>query len=193
MTESSRARLLAAAERLIIDEGLKALSIRRIAAETGLNSALIRYYFGSVDGLLTTLAQLNLEPMLGQWAEAPEAEAGLTAVLCGYFAPMWTPARHCPDERALVLIDEIVAHGEPAVRDVVAQPLLVPFERTLAGLAVLRPDLSAGEAAARLSFASAGALGMPPRSHARRLFAGRAASGQLDDALRFALALFAGD
>jgi AcrR family transcriptional regulator len=193
MTESSRARLLAAAERLIIDEGLKALSIRRIAAETGLNSALIRYYFGSVDGLLTTLAQHNLEPMLGQWAEAPGAEAGLAAVLRGYFAPMWAPARHCPDERALVLIDEIVAHGEPAVRDVVAPPLLVPFERTLGGLAVLRPDLYTGEAAARLSFASAGALGMPPRSHARRLFAGRAAFGRLDDALRFAMALFAGD
>lgn len=191
MTDSSRSRLLVAAERLIIEEGLKALSIRRIAAETGLNSALIRYYFGSVDGLLTTLAQHNLEPMLEQWRAAPGAEAGLRAVLHGYFAPMWLPARHCPEERALVVIDEIVAHGDANVREALTAPLLAPFERTLSAIAQLRPDLPADDAAARLGFASAGALGMPPRSRTRRLFAGRSV-GRLDDAVHFAEALFAG-
>lgn len=189
--ESSRTRLLAAAERLIIDEGLKALTIRRVAAATGLNSALITYYFGSVEGLMRELGRLNLEPLLDQWSKSPDAGAGLDAVLKGYFAPMWAPAHFCSDERAIVLLDEIVAHGDPGVRDDIARSLIPPFQRALQALSALVPQFSVEEAAARLSFATAGALGMPPRSRARTLFSEQRPHGNLEDALRFAKALFA--
>lgn len=189
--ESSRTRLLAAAERLIIDEGLKALTIRRVAAATGLNSALITYYFGGMEGLLRELGRVNLEPLLAQWSKSPDAGGGLDGVLRGYFAPMWAPAHFCTDERAIVLLDEIVAHGEPGIRDDIARSLIPPFQRALQALSVLVPQLPSDEAAARLSFATAGALGMPPRSRARALFSELRPRGGLEDALRFAKALFA--
>jgi len=193
MAQETRTRLLAAAERLIIDEGLNAISIRRIAAETGLNSALTRYYFGSVDGLLLQLAETNLRPMLAAWAEPLAPGADVREVLRRYLAPMWLPACHCPGERALVLIDELVAHGDEALRDSMVAPLLGPFERTIAALAGHLPGLAHDDIAARLSFASAGALGMPPRSRTRTLFPGRTPHGSLEGALRFTLMLFAPD
>jgi AcrR family transcriptional regulator len=55
----TRARLLLAAETLVVGEGVHALSVRRIAAAAHANSALIRYHFGGTDGLLRELALRN--------------------------------------------------------------------------------------------------------------------------------------
>jgi len=48
----SRAELLAAAERLLIEKGYAALSVRVVANEAGVNHGLVRYYFGTLDDLL---------------------------------------------------------------------------------------------------------------------------------------------
>ena len=43
---------LDAAERLLIEEGRRGISTRRLAREAGLNHGLVHYYFGSVENLM---------------------------------------------------------------------------------------------------------------------------------------------
>src|SRR5690606_17208082 len=48
---STRARILAAAERLFSHQGLEKATIRGIAAEAGVNIAAVNYHFGSKEAL----------------------------------------------------------------------------------------------------------------------------------------------
>ncbi|MGE5146083.1 MAG: TetR/AcrR family transcriptional regulator [Candidatus Eiseniibacteriota bacterium] len=59
----SRTRLMQAAERLFAERGVRAVSIRDIAAEAGVNSALIAYHFGSKEELFYTVYRSVAEPM----------------------------------------------------------------------------------------------------------------------------------
>jgi AcrR family transcriptional regulator len=47
-----RTAFLDAAERLLVEEGRKGISTRRLAREAGLNHGLVHYYFGTVDNLM---------------------------------------------------------------------------------------------------------------------------------------------
>lgn len=59
--DATRARIMAAAERLIARHGLDAVSIRDITDEAKVNSAAIHYHFRSKRGLI--------EAMLARWAD----------------------------------------------------------------------------------------------------------------------------
>lgn len=48
----SRTALLDAADRLLIERGYGALTVRLVAAEAGVAHGLVRYYFGTLEGLL---------------------------------------------------------------------------------------------------------------------------------------------
>ncbi|WP_067172005.1 TetR/AcrR family transcriptional regulator [Microtetraspora niveoalba] len=75
MTEeapSTRARLLAAAERLFLDKGADQVSVRAINAEAGLNPGAVHYHFGSREGLITALLEQELLPL---WADRLEVLA----------------------------------------------------------------------------------------------------------------------
>jgi AcrR family transcriptional regulator len=48
----SRKALLDAAERLLIDRGHAAITVRSVATEAGVNHGLVRYYFTTLDNLL---------------------------------------------------------------------------------------------------------------------------------------------
>jgi len=55
ITMDSREKLLAAALHLFAARGVDRVSVRDIASEAGVNSALVGYYFRSKDGLLSQL------------------------------------------------------------------------------------------------------------------------------------------
>jgi AcrR family transcriptional regulator len=60
--EQTRAALLDAAERILIERGYPAATTRAIAAEADVNHGLVHYYFGSVDNLLLeTLKRFSSE------------------------------------------------------------------------------------------------------------------------------------
>jgi AcrR family transcriptional regulator len=60
--EQTRAALLDAAERILIESGYPAATTRAIAAEANVNHGLVHYYFGSVDNLLLeTLKRFSAE------------------------------------------------------------------------------------------------------------------------------------
>ena len=52
---NTRDAILDAAERLMVDEGYAAVTSRRVASLAGVNSALVYYWFESMDGLFVAL------------------------------------------------------------------------------------------------------------------------------------------
>jgi AcrR family transcriptional regulator len=68
----TRAEILAAARRLFAEEGFESVSMRRIAAEAGVDPSLIHHYFGSKDELFLAAIELPVDP-------APEVAAVLQA------------------------------------------------------------------------------------------------------------------
>jgi AcrR family transcriptional regulator len=54
---TTRNALLDAAQELMLSDGYAAVTTRRVAAKAGVNSALVFYYFDSVDGLFIALFQ----------------------------------------------------------------------------------------------------------------------------------------
>ncbi|HOI10478.1 MAG TPA: TetR family transcriptional regulator, partial [Myxococcota bacterium] len=57
--EPTRERLIAAARELFLARGFAATSTRAIAAQAGCNLSLIKYYFGSKEGLLREMLRVQ--------------------------------------------------------------------------------------------------------------------------------------
>lgn len=66
---SGREMLLDAASALMIEEGTFDVSLHQIAKKAGLTAPLVKYYFGSKDGLLVALAQRDTEKSLAQLSD----------------------------------------------------------------------------------------------------------------------------
>lgn len=64
----TRDQLLIAAGELMIERGLTDVSLSDIAARSGLNSALVKYYFGNKAGLMVALLRKVLGPAMLQLA-----------------------------------------------------------------------------------------------------------------------------
>lgn len=60
---SSRDRLICSAERLFSKQGFDGVSVRDIANDAKVNSALVGYYFGSKEGLLSEVYTRHCEPL----------------------------------------------------------------------------------------------------------------------------------
>jgi AcrR family transcriptional regulator len=65
-TENPRTRIeiLDAAAHLLVAEGYSAVTSRRVAAKAGVNSALVHYYFGTMDELLVALFRRGADAYL---------------------------------------------------------------------------------------------------------------------------------
>lgn len=162
-------RLLLAAERLVIEEGVHALSVRRIAAEAEVNSALIRYHFGKTDGLLIDLARRNaarIEDMrtdLLDRLEArgrPDFEASVDALVL----PLWASAAMSQDQRAIVILDEIFSRADRLLQHDIWGRFTIGVRRVTHCLADCLPGVSESALAWRIRFVTAAALDVPPRS-----------------------------
>ncbi len=66
----TRTALLDAAEELMLEQGYAAVSTRRVGAKVGVNSALVSYYFGSMDGLFVELFRRGAERSLKRLVDA---------------------------------------------------------------------------------------------------------------------------
>jgi AcrR family transcriptional regulator len=70
--ETTRAKLRAAAERLVADGGPDALSVRSVADEAGTTTRAVYSLFGSKDGLVAALAQTAFELLYDGIDRLPE-------------------------------------------------------------------------------------------------------------------------
>lgn len=69
-----RGAILDAAERLFADQGYSATSVRAIAEASGVNPAMIHYYFGNKTALLQTVMERTLEPLAAALAAMKSEE-----------------------------------------------------------------------------------------------------------------------
>ncbi|MCA1705273.1 MAG: TetR/AcrR family transcriptional regulator, partial [Actinobacteria bacterium] len=72
--ERTRAKLRAAAERLVVDGGPDALSVRRVADEAGTTTRAVYTVFGSKEGLVAALAQTAFEVLYDGIDRVPETD-----------------------------------------------------------------------------------------------------------------------
>lgn len=190
MSADTRTGLLEAAERILIEDGVHALTVRRVGTVSGLNSTLITYHFGTVAGLLAELCRLNLEPMLREWVALEGRNVkglSLEQILEAWLRPLVRPSAFTPGGRSIVVFDEIASHGDPALSEHLLTVMLGINARVQAALRPFAPHLGPEELRARVRFISAAALGPPPRA---RISDGLSKDGQPLDEL-FYLVLFA--
>lgn len=188
-TDSTRTRLLAAAERILVEQGVNALSVRRVGEGAGQNPALVTYHFKSLYNLLDELCGINLEPMLDAWSGI-RTDRGLTTdeVLVQWLEPLLRPAAFTPNGRALAVLDGLAAHGEAALKERVLRSMEEFSLRLRAALAPSLPHLSDDEIRARVRFISGAALGPPPRSNTTPLGKGAIRLDDMSYLLPFARA-----
>ena len=156
---ATKAVVLATAERLFAELGLRAVSVRDITATAGVNLASVNYHFGSKDALVFEIfrrrtAELSrerarrLHQAIDRHAGSPSVRATLEALI----APplIWSRTDH-ERRTALQFIIRARSEGGEAVREVLRTDVshLRPFADAL--LAAL-PDLPADEVYWRLHF-----------------------------------------
>jgi AcrR family transcriptional regulator len=76
----TRARLLDAAERLMLEEGYAAVSSRRVASKAGLKPPLVHYYFRTMDDLFLAVYRRRAEQNLERHARALASAKPLRAL-----------------------------------------------------------------------------------------------------------------
>ncbi|WP_226632857.1 TetR/AcrR family transcriptional regulator [Novosphingobium profundi] len=159
-------KLLHAAEQIVIEEGVHALSVRHIAARAGVNSALIRYHFGNVDGLLARLAHLNAARIADRRTELLEALAGadFEGGVDALVVPLWAPAAHVPGQRAIVVLDEIFSRAGGDLGSEVWALFAEGVRRVSAALQAALGGVDEAALAWRIRFVTAAALDVPPRA-----------------------------
>jgi AcrR family transcriptional regulator len=174
--ESSRTKLLRAAEQRIVKHGAHSLTIRLIEADAGVNSSLIGYYFGGVEGLLTELYQMNFDLMLAErtrllaaafaGGRTPSAEEILEAFL----RSLWHEAAHCKGERALAVIHEIFSSAPEALRLLAHEAMRGAFKPVAEALKHSLPHLDEATLLWRLSCLSGAMVTITPRGSAWEMY-----------------------
>jgi AcrR family transcriptional regulator len=76
----TRARLLDAAEQLMLEEGYAAVSSRRVAGEAGLKPQLVHYYFRTMDDLFLEVLRRRAEQNLERYGRALTSDRPLRAL-----------------------------------------------------------------------------------------------------------------
>jgi TetR/AcrR family transcriptional regulator len=76
----TRARFIDAAEAVLRDEGLPALTARQVAAKAGLKTQLLYYYFRTMDDLILALVRRVNENRMARFAEALASPEPLRAL-----------------------------------------------------------------------------------------------------------------
>ena len=73
----TRARLVDAAEQLLLDEGYAAVTSRRVAASAGLKPQLVHYYFRTMDDLFLEVFRRRADENLARFERALAADGSL--------------------------------------------------------------------------------------------------------------------
>ena len=129
--DDARTRLLAAARSRFADQGLHATTLRAIAADAGVDVALISHYFGSKSGLFTAameLPELATSVVTDALSEDP-ARRG--EVLTRDFLRLWEDPETADAMRVVCLAALTEPDARVALRGVMAGDLQSPALRAL--------------------------------------------------------------
>lgn len=134
-----REAILETTAALVGKHGFRAVTMSRIAEETGIGRATLYKYFSDVESILLARHERQISAHLGQLAEARDAASGtrerLTAVLTAFASRASASRRHHDTELAALLHrDAHVARAEQKLhkllRDLIAQAAQEGLVRT---------------------------------------------------------------
>jgi AcrR family transcriptional regulator len=143
MTDTTKEKILDTAEKLFVDNGFSATSLRAIIKEAGVNTAAIHYHFGSKEGLIEAVVSRRAEQMNGErlelLAEVDRASGDgplrLEPVLHAFLFPV---IRRHVGGRCKSRIPQLMAHGftepDPFLKKVIHDTfnkVFVQFEKAI--------------------------------------------------------------
>ena len=178
-------RLLNAAEGIVLGSNPEALTIRAIASASGLNSALISYHFGGIDGLLARLLELNVEALCtARLARITSARAvrgkrqQLEALVAGVLEPLWmTPPVWHPGS-ARTIIRALVPRLPPELRRASVERINQNLAEASAPLLQALPHLDSDTLQVRLQLLAGASDELRLRARNLGLFPLRAVEGK---------------
>jgi AcrR family transcriptional regulator len=99
-TETSRTRslLLDVTERLLVEESFAAVTSRRVAAEAGVNPALVHYYFPTLDDLFVAVYRRRTEHLVQRLTDDLRTDQ-----------PLWAMWEYNSDRTGTALASEFLA------------------------------------------------------------------------------------
>ena len=142
---STRERLIAAAESLFAERGVKGASLRDITSRAEVNLAAVNYHFGSKEGLLRAVLETRLGPINAQRLELLDrleatGEVSVETLLDAFIRPAVDPTMR-PSEAFIQLMARI-HHSDDAVTAEVLGDVFGPVAaRYLTVLVSLLPDI----------------------------------------------------
>ncbi len=165
---ASREKLLRAAEQIIVEEGLKSLTTRRLQAVAGVNTNLIVYNFGGLDQLIEAVFNANFERMIEAQSEIRQGLAGgtpsLAVVLESVIRPIFQPPVYYGQGRGSVIVQEIYAYAHASVKDAATSRMAVDMADLIDFAAPMVSDLDRATLIWRLCFIFASAMALTPAS-----------------------------
>jgi AcrR family transcriptional regulator len=161
---NTREEILAAARQLFAQSGYQATTMRAIAAEAGVNAALVHHYYGSKEQLLIAAMNLPLNPadVIRELRDAgPRDQLGERLVR--FFVRTWRDPETGQPLQALLRASTSSDAGAATMREFVENVMLARLS-TLLGIPRLR---LAGGFAQLVGFALAGTvIGIEPLASA---------------------------
>jgi AcrR family transcriptional regulator len=161
---NTREQILAAARQLFAQRGYQATTMRAIAAEAGVNAALVHHYYGSKEQLLIAAMNLPLNPadVIRELRDAGPREQ-LGERLVRFFVRTWRDPQTGQPLQALLRASASSDAGAATMRQFVENVMLARLT-TLLGVPRLR---LAGGFAQLLGFALGGTvIGIEPLASA---------------------------
>ncbi|MGC0339003.1 TetR/AcrR family transcriptional regulator [Streptomyces sp. SLBN-8D4] len=163
-----RETVLEVAAALVVEHGLRGVTMSRIAEGAGIGRATLYKYFPDVESIMTAWHEQQISGHLQELAalrdQPGSAGERLTAVLVAYAFIQQRRHGHDPEIGAVLHRGEHVAHGEQHLRRFIGDLLA---EGVRAG--EVRDDVAPEELAAYCLHALAAAGGLPSEDTVRRL------------------------
>lgn len=157
--ESRRKHVVDAALRLVVEDGIAAVTLRRVAAAAQLNIGSVRHFFDGHDDLLAATAEragermgarLDAHPATALQGLAGEDAADALQQLVEEVLPVDDERR----DEAIVILELIVASRTNPIFKPVAERMADDLHNVLtdalAALGIARPDGAAGQLAAMI-------------------------------------------
>jgi AcrR family transcriptional regulator len=162
ISADTKTRILDAAERLFVEHGFEATSLRQLTAAAGVNLAAVNYHFGSKEELFQAVLTRRLDPMNQERIELLaklEREAAGKPLSCEkvLFAMLIPALRLARDERRggknfLRLLGRAYADPAPFIRHFLSQQYAGMIGRYKEAFLRALPQLSRHELTWRLHF-----------------------------------------
>lgn len=145
-SSGTRERILASARELFARNGVQNTSIRAVAADAGVDAALVHHYYGTKQQLFAAATELPVDPMvvLGPLREVPVEQLGRT--LPELLLPLWDSQAGTALIAAMrsMLTGTEVPLARSFFRDIVVAELAQRIDNP-AGTGVLRAEFTASQ------------------------------------------------